>query len=153
MATVANMMMGVSVRRIGNDVLASPRAFSIGAPIEGRADTAMIGAAANFPRPHGVLVIPGPTRMTIYVTFSPHLPESSPPKDTATEEVAQRNAQWLGTLGARAPLAIDTEVVLAGTQEVDDPRDSGAWKLSPGVFLRVRNQGGRTPVSQRRFGN
>ena len=124
MASVAAMMTrGGSVLRVVNHVLASPRAFSIGAPIEGSEETAMIGAAENSPRADGTPEISTGTRMTIAVK-SPSLrsPASSTPKDAATES-------------ADAPLAIDTDVALAKTHVVDDPSDSGAIKLGPGVFI------------------
>jgi hypothetical protein len=129
MATVTKMMMGGSVRRIGNDVLASPRAFSIGAPIEGRERTAMIGAAENFPRAQGIIASPAGVRITIAARVSsPRTPESSTPTKDAARE------------GGAAPSALDTEVVLTEIHVVDDPRDSGARKLGPGVFIDTRGQ-------------
>jgi hypothetical protein len=41
--------------------------------------------------------------------------------------------------GGAAPSAIDTEVVLTEIHGVDDPRNSGAWKLGPGVFVGAGN--------------
>ena len=128
MATVRNMMMGGSVRRIGNDVLASPRAFLMGAPIEGRARTAMIGAAEDFPRALGTLASSAGARITIAARGSfPRPPESSTPTKDAARE------------GGAAPLALNTEVVLTEIHVADDPRDSGARKLGPGVFVGTRS--------------
>jgi hypothetical protein len=127
MATVANMMMGGSVRRIGNDVLASPRAFSRGAPIEGRERTAMIGAAEDFPPAPGTFASPAGGWIIIAARGSlPRPPESS----TAVKDAARE--------GGAAPSALDTEVVLTKIQVVDDPTDSGATKLGPGVFVAHR---------------
>ena len=129
---MARMMMGGSVWKIGNDVLASPRAFLIGAPIEGRARTAMIGAAENLPRTRGTVTSPAGTRITIAARgFLPRLPESSTPAKDAARE------------GGAAPLAIDREVVLTEIHMVDDPRNSGAGKLGPGVFVGAQ---GRNPA-------
>jgi hypothetical protein len=46
-----------------NYVVASPRAFLMGVPIEGAKEWAMIGAAENFPRANGTLEIPVGTRV------------------------------------------------------------------------------------------
>jgi hypothetical protein len=128
MATVTNMMMGGSVRRIGNDVLASPRAFLMGAPIEGRETTAMIGAAENLPRAQGTFAGHAGARITIAARGSfPRPPESSTPTKDAARE------------GGAAPLALNTEVVLTEIHVADDPRDSGARKLGPGVFVGTRS--------------
>ena len=153
MATKAVIIKGGSVRRIANERLASPRVFSIDAPLEDHDQTAMIGAAEDFPRPHGIRTIPVSTRMTIDVTLSPRPPESSTPKDAAMEGASQREAsrwvrQWVCT-----PFASDTDVVLAGIQAGDDARDSGAGKLSPGVFSPCAGLAVRSPASSRRFGN
>jgi hypothetical protein len=130
MATVAKIVMGDFVRRIGNDVLASPRAFSIGAPIEGRERTAMIGAADHLPCAPGTFASPAGARITIAARGSiPRPPESSTPaKDAAREG------------GAALLLAIDKEVVLTEIHVVDDPRDSGARKAGPGVFLGAQGR-------------
>jgi hypothetical protein len=109
-----------------NDLMASPRAFWMGAPIDGRAGTARIGAAENFPRAHGDRAIPAGRRLTIAVqgtprasyhagasaAASPRPPESSTVRDTATES-------------AQAPSASDTDVVPARVHGVD--------RLAPGV--------------------
>ena len=130
MTTVAKtVMMGGSVRRIGNNVLASPRAFSLGAPIEGRERTAMIGAAENFPYAQGTFASPAGVRITIAARVSfPRSPESSTPAKDAARE------------GGAAPSALDTEVVLTEIHVVDDPRDSGARKLGPGVFVGTQGR-------------
>jgi hypothetical protein len=87
MATVVKKMMGGSVRRIGNDVLASPRAFSIGAPIEDHARTAMIGAAEDFPYAPGTLASPAGVRITIAARVClPRSLESSTPAKAAAKE-------------------------------------------------------------------
>jgi hypothetical protein len=129
MATGAKTMMGDFERRIGNDVLASPRAFSIGAPIEGRDRTAMIGAAEDLPRARGTMAGPAGARITIAARESiPRPPESSTPAKDAARE------------GGAAPLAIDREVVLTEIHVVDDPRNSGARKLGPGVFVGAQGR-------------
>lgn len=46
-----------------NYVVASPRTFLMGVPIEGSNELAMIGAAENFPRADGTLEIPVSTRV------------------------------------------------------------------------------------------
>ena len=69
---------------------------------------------------------------------SPCPPEPSTPK-AATES-------------ADAPFAIDTDVVLA-KDRVDDPRDSGAVKLRPGVFYQHPRLRFADLVQPRRFGN
>ncbi len=134
MASMTKMMMGDSVRRIVKDVLASPRAFPIGAPIEGRERTAMIGAAENFPRAQGAFASPAGTRITIAARegFTRPPESSTPAKDAARE-------------GGAAPSAIDTEVVLTEIQVVDDPRDSGAMKLGPGVFVDAADRSRTNP--------
>jgi hypothetical protein len=63
--------------------------------------------------------------------FSPRPPEPSTLNDTATES-------------ADAPFAIDTDVLPAKGDVVDDPRDSGAAKLRPGVFFNTRGHDLRT---------
>jgi hypothetical protein len=130
MATVAKkVMMGDFERRIGNNVLASPRAFLIGAPIEGRARTAMIGAADHFPCAQETREGPAGARITIAARGSfPRPPESSTPAKDAARE------------GGAAPLAIDREVVLTEIHVVDDPRNSGAGKLGPGVLVDARSR-------------
>jgi hypothetical protein len=155
MATVAKMLMGDSVRRIGNDVLASPRAFSIGAPIEGRERTAMIGAADNFPRAPGTFAGPAGARITIAARGSfPRPPEPSTQTRGATREGgagpqtrcialgkgSHRRNRAGGDPNPAALSAIDTEVVLTEIHVVDDPRDSGARKLGPGVFVGPRGR-------------
>jgi len=120
--------------------VASPRAFLRSAPIEGRDDTAMIGAAANYPRVPGTFAIPDDTRITIAVRSSSCPPEPSTGGGAAKE-------------GRNAPVAIDTEVVLARIHMVDDPRDSGARKLRPGVFIGPRGHGPCDLASQKAFGN
>jgi hypothetical protein len=128
MVTVAKMMMGDSKRRIGNDVLASPRAFLIGAPIEGRERTAMIGAAEDSPQVRGTFASPAGARIPITARGSfPRPPGPSTQMRNAAKE------------GGAAPSAIDTEVVLTEIHGVDDPRNSGAWKLGPGVFVGAGN--------------
>jgi hypothetical protein len=115
---------GVSVLRVRDQVLASPRALTIGAPIENREATAMIGAAEYSPRADGTFTSPADPRMTIPVVSSfRRTPESSTRKDTAMES-------------AKVSFAKDTEVVLARIHRVDDRRGSGARKLGPGVFLQ-----------------
>lgn len=55
---------------------------------------------------------------------------------------------------ADAPFAIDTDVVLDKGNAVDDPRDSGAVKLRPGVFFFQHPRSRFADlVQQRRFGN
>jgi hypothetical protein len=132
---VTVMKKGGSVRRTAIDVLASPRTFWVGAPVEPGDPTTTIGAATTFPRVPGIRAIPIPTRMIIDAVFFPCTTESSTPKDAATEGARERNAQWSEAPEADASLAIDREVVLARIHEVDDPRDSGAGKLSPGVSM------------------
>ena len=105
----------------------------------------MIGAAENFPRPYGIRTIPVSTRMTIDVILSPCPPESSTPKDAAREGASQRETSRWANQWVYAPFASDTDVVLAKIHAVDDARDSGARKLSPGVFLRARDQDFRIP--------
>ena len=89
----------------------------------------MIGAAENLPRAQWTFASPAGARITIATRVSlPRPPESSTPiKDAARE-------------GGAAPSAIDTEVVLAKIHLVDDPRDSGARKLGPGVFVGTRGR-------------
>src|SRR4030042_248553 len=41
-----------------NYVVASPRAFLMGVPIDGTKESALIGAVENFPRANGTLEIP-----------------------------------------------------------------------------------------------
>ncbi len=125
---------GGLVRRIANEMLASPRALLMDAPIEGHDPTVMIGAAEDFPRRNGIRTIPVPTRMTIDVTMSARPPESSTPKDAAMEGAAQRAAARWVSQWVCAPFARDTDVVLAKIHTVDDARDSGARMLRPGVF-------------------
>jgi hypothetical protein len=149
MATVARKMMGGSVRRIGNDVLASPRAFSIGAPIEDHARTAMIGAAEDFPYAPGTFASPAGVRITIAARVClPRSLESSTPAKDAAKEGGEGPPTRLIAFGKGshrrnragedpnpvAPSALDTEVVLTKIQVVDDATDSGATKLGPGVF-------------------
>jgi hypothetical protein len=129
------MKKGGSVRRTAIDLLASPRTFWVGAPVESGDPTTRIGAATTFPRVQGIRAIPRPTRMIIHAAFLPCTTESSTPREAATEGAHERNAQWLETPKADASLASDKEVVPAGIHEVDDARDSGARKLSPGVFV------------------
>jgi len=105
-----------------SDVLASPRISVRSAPIEGSDKTAMIGAAENCPREKGIFPIPGDTRIPIALRSFSCPPESSTPKDTATES-------------ADAPSARDTEVGPAQVHRADDPSGSGAKKLGPGVFM------------------
>jgi hypothetical protein len=153
MATVAKIMMGGSVRRIGNDVLASPRAFWIGAPIEDHARTAMIGAAEDFPYAPGTFAGPTGVRITIAARVSfPRSPESSTPAKDAAKEGGEgpqtrfiafgKGSHRRNTAGGDpnpvAPSALDTEVVLTKIQVVDDPTDSGATKLGPGVFANSK---------------
>jgi hypothetical protein len=71
--------------------------------------------------------------------FSPRPPEPSTPK-AATES-------------ADALFAIDTDVVLAKGNVVDDSRDSGAGKLRPGVFYQHPRSRFTDLVQRRRFGN
>ncbi len=151
---------GGLVRRIANEMLASPRALLMDAPIEGHDPTVMIGAAEDFPRRNGIRTIPVPMRMTIDVTgirdpnrdisrlgalpnatyrvwgptISARPPESSTPKDAAMEGAAQRAAARWVSQWVCAPFARDTDVVLAKIHAVDDARDSGARMLRPGVF-------------------
>ncbi len=51
------------VTSVLNYIVASPRAFLMGFPVEGSDEPAMIGAAENFPRTDGTLEIPVNTRV------------------------------------------------------------------------------------------
>ncbi len=150
MATMTKMM-GDSVRRIVKDILASPRAFAIGAPIEGRERTAMIGAAEDFPCAQGAFTSPAGTRITIAARGSfPRPPEpSTPAKDAAREGGAGPQTRFITFGRPAAPSAIDTEVVLTEIQVVDDPRDSGAMKLGPGVFVGAAGRNLAGPGQER----
>ncbi len=154
MASMTKMMMGDSVRRIVKDVLASPRAFPIGAPIEGRERTAMIGAAEDFPWARGTLASSAGTRITIAARVSfPRPPEpSTPAKDAAREGGVGPQTRFIASGKPAAPSAIDREVVLTEIQVVDDPRDSGAMKLGPGVFVGAACRSLAGP-RQKRMGN
>jgi len=89
----------------------------------------MIGAAENFPPAQGTLASPAGVRITIAARGSfPRPPESS----TQTRDAARE--------GGAVPSAFDTEVVLTEIHVVDDPRDSGARKLGPGVFVSTQGR-------------
>jgi len=121
--------------------VASPRIVMRSAPIAGRDETAMIGAAENSLRAGGTCKIPLGTQMTIGANVSsPRPPEPSTPWNAARES-------------ADAPFGIDTDVLLVQVTGVDDPRDSGAVKLGPGVFFTQRGRDFGTSRNQRRFGN
>jgi len=168
MASVAVMVTrGVSgLRRasvpVKNRVVASPRFSVMSAPIQAMEESATVGAAENGPRVHGTLERPAGTRFKIAgketgpqvreialgrpspnvmstlggpKASSPRPPESFTRKDAATDL-------------ADAPSAIDTDVVLAEIHVVSDPRNSGARKLRPGVFIDPRDHDRAIPFHQ-----
>jgi len=143
MTTVAQeLMMGGSVRRIGNNVLASPRAFLLGAPIEGRERTAMIGAAEDLPYARATFVRRAGVRITIAARVS--RPRCAPESSTPAKDAARE--------GGAVSSALDTEVVLTKTQVVDDPTDSGAGKVGPGALVGLRDRSLAAP-GEMRIGN
>jgi len=72
---------------------------------------------------------------------------SSPrPPEPSTQWQAARES-------ARAFFDSDMEVLVTQVTGVDDPRDSGAVKLCPGVFFTTRGRDFGTSRQQRRFGN
>ena len=125
MASVAAKMIR-GVRVVWN--VASPRIVIRGAPIAGRDKTAMIGAADNSLRAGGTARVPLGTQMTIVTNVS----SSRPPEPLAQWNAARQSAD--------APFAIDRDVLLAQVAGVDDPRDSGAVKICPGVLFTQRGR-------------
>jgi len=134
-----------------NSIMASPRAFSRSAGRVGCAHDRSPGAApwdsvgaahlTNSPPADGIPESPASARMTIAVRrLSPRPPESSTQKDAATEQADIRSA-------------LDTDVAFAKIHVVDDPRDSGARKHCPGVFIARRGPALCGPVPNVRFGN
>jgi hypothetical protein len=119
-----------------NYVMASPRAFLMGVPVEGSNDLAMIGAAENFPRADGTLEIPVDTR----VIFS---------LGRDTEGVWQQGTY--GTLemamtiqSFQAVTAAECDVCASeGLRDEEDTGKGGSAEVVPCPWITIATDGAR----------
>jgi len=124
-----------------NYIIASPRAFLMGAPIEGRSELAMIGAAENFPRPDGEIEVTIGTR--VIFSLSPETEGIWQEATYGTMEtgltVQQFKAAWASDCDACVGEGLGAEPVPPGTK----PETGGSVEVAPCPWITIATDGAR----------